>query len=180
MPSRPRAYVAGLRSLRSHCSDAQAACASAAVPPIRVDTVDIIQTVDGSAVTTPQDYFTAVDSKTVGTPVSLGVLRVTQDSATGTVTTQSLTIPVNAQALLPAVAATGQALLDAIWQERRVELAMEQQRWFDIRRQDAASPGRAAQLMLAAGKTFHVGRDELYPIPDGEVQSAKLQQNPGY
>src|SRR5436309_1048070 len=32
------AYVAGLRSLKSHCSDAQAACASAAVPPIRVDT----------------------------------------------------------------------------------------------------------------------------------------------
>ncbi len=174
------AYVAGLRSLKSHCGDAQAACASAAVPPIRVDTVDIIQTVDGSGVTTPQDYLAAVDTKTVGTPVSLGVLRVTQDSATGTVTTQSLTIPINAQALLPAVASSGQALLDAIWQERRVELAMEQQRWFDIRRQDAASPGRAAQLMLAAGKTFHVGRDELYPIPDGEVQSAKLQQNPGY
>ena len=103
-----------------------------------------------------------------------------QNPTTGAVTTQSLTITINAQTLLPDVTSSGQALLDAIWQERRVELAMEQQRWFDIRRQDAVSPGRAAQIMAVVGKTFHVGRDELYPIPDGDVSSAGLCQNPGY
>jgi hypothetical protein len=171
------AYTAGLRSFAAGCSDVS--CASAAIPPVRVDTVDIIQSVNGTAVTTPSDYFTAVNGTIAGSPVTLQVQRLARANPTAPLTSQALTIPITSQNLLPDVAAAGQALLDAIWQERRVELAMEQQRWFDIRRQDGVTPGRAALLMAAAGKTF-VARDTLYPIPSGEVQIAGLQQNPGY
>ncbi len=171
------AYTAGLRSFAAGCSDV--GCASAAVPPVRVDTVDIIQSVNGTAVTTPSDYFTAVNGTTAGSSVTLQVQRMARANPTAALTTQALTITITSQNLLPDVTATGQALLDAIWQERRVELAMEEQRWFDIRRQNGVSPGRAALLMAAAGKTF-VARDTLYPIPSSEAQIAGLQQNPGY
>jgi SusD/RagB-like outer membrane lipoprotein/PDZ domain-containing protein len=171
-PTSP-AFAAGLRSFQSRCV---AGCASATIPPVRVDTIDIIRAVDGTAITTVTDYFTAVNSKTPGTNVTLDVLRVRQDSTTGAITTQTLTITIAAQTLLPNVTATGQALLDAIWQERRVELAMEEQRWFDIIRQNGVFPGRAAQLMGAG----FAPRDTLYPIPAGEAAIAGLQQNPGY
>ena len=170
------AYAAGLRSLYSRCSGT---CASAAVPPFRADTIDLIQAVDGTPVTTLQSYLDAVDTKTAGTPVALGVLRVMQDPTSGAVTTQVLAISVNAQDLLPDVTASGQALLDAIWRERRVELAMEQHRWFEIIRENAVMPGRAAALMTAVGKTFQP-HYTLYPIPAGEVAIAGLAQNPGY
>jgi hypothetical protein len=175
-PTSPAA-TAGLRNFRSHCTDGT--CASATVPPVRVDTLDLIQTVDGSPVTTVQQFLDTVDTKSAGTPVVLGVLRVTQDSATGTVTATPTPITITAQALLPNVAAAGQALLDAIWQERRAELAMEQHRWFDLLRQDAVVPGRAAAAMTAVGKTFQA-HFVLYPIPASEVRIAGLQQNPGY
>ncbi len=170
-------YTAGLRSFAAGCSDG--GCASAAVPPVRVDTVDIIQSVNGTAVTTPSDFFTAVNATTAGSPVALQAQRMARANPTAPLTTQTLAISITSQNLLPDVTATGQALLDAIWQERRAELGMEQQRWFDIRRQNTVSPGRLALLMAAAGKTL-VARDTLYPIPSGEVQIAGLQQNPGY
>jgi hypothetical protein len=168
------AHTAGLRSFTTQCVPGSG-CASAAVPPVRVDTVDIIQTVDGSPVTTPEQFHNTLDNKTPPASVTLGVLRVMQNPTTGAVTTQSLSVAIPAQQLLPDVTATGQTLLEAIWQERRAELAMEQHRWFDIIRQ-----GRAAQLMAAVGRTFVVGKHELYPIPAGQVTIAGLQQNPGY
>jgi hypothetical protein len=136
--------------------------------------MDIIQAVDGSAVNTVDAFLDAVNSKSVGATVALRVLRVSQNDA-GVVNRETLNLSVPAQALLPDVTAGGQALLDAIWQERRVELAMEQHRWFDLIRQ-----GRAAEVLAAAGKNFIAGKHELYPIPSGEVEVAGLQQNPGY
>lgn len=171
-PASP-AYAAGLRDFEGVCSGENNTCPSRAVPPVRVVNADIIQSVDGTPVTTLESFFSAVNSKAPGSQVTLQVLRVTQPSA-GT-STQPLTVTVTAQQLLPDVMAGGQALLNAIWHERRVELAMEQHRWFDIIRQ-----GRAAELMAAAGKQFQTGVHELYPIPLREVQVAGLQQNPGY
>jgi hypothetical protein len=74
-------------------------------------------------------------------------------------------------------AASGPALQLAIWNERRVELAMEHDRFWDIVRQ-----GRAAQLMTANGKTFTPGKNELLPIPSTEIATSggRLTQNPGY
>lgn len=59
----------------------------------------------------------------------------------------------------------GSVTMADVWQERRVELAMENDRYWDIVRQ-----GRAAQLMQASGKTgFIAGRHELLPIPISQI-----------
>lgn len=80
--------------------------------------------------------------------------------------------------ILPDVTETNKDLLrQRIWRERRAELGMEQQRWFDIQRQH-----RAAEVMIAAGKDFVVGKHELLPIPQAEIElsGGKLSQNPNY
>jgi hypothetical protein len=85
---------------------------------------------------------------------------------------------VRARAKLPAVGSLSQtALRDTIWHERRVELAMEYDRFFDIVRQ-----GRAGKLLRAQGKNFVDGKNELYPIPTDQIQlsGGRLTQNPGY
>jgi hypothetical protein len=81
--------------------------------------------------------------------------------------------------ILPEVTTTDKdELRKAIWHERRVELAMEQHRFFDIVRQ-----GRAEELMHKVGKTnFVAGKNEIYPIPqiDIDLSNGVLVQNPGY
>ncbi|MEO0790409.1 MAG: RagB/SusD family nutrient uptake outer membrane protein [Bacteroidota bacterium] len=80
--------------------------------------------------------------------------------------------------VLPDVTTTNRSeLREAIWHERRVELAMEQQRWFDLVRQ-----GRAAEVMGAISPNFVAGKHELFPIPQGEIDLSQgaLDQNPGY
>ena len=80
--------------------------------------------------------------------------------------------------ILPDVTTTDQSQLrEKIYKERRVELAMEQHRWFDLKRW-----GRAAQVMQAVGKNFVAGKHELFPIPQTEIDltSGKIQQNPNY
>lgn len=64
-----------------------------------------------------------------------------------------------------------------IWQERRAELALEQDRFFDLVRQ-----GRAGQVLRAHGKAFVDGKHELFPIPQAQrdLSGGRLTQNPGY
>ena len=80
--------------------------------------------------------------------------------------------------ILPDIETTDQSeLRPIIWRERRAELAMEQQRWFDLVRQN-----RAASVMQAVGKDFMENKHELLPIPQSEidVSGGSLSQNPGY
>lgn len=81
--------------------------------------------------------------------------------------------------ILPNVTTTDKTNLRlAIWHERRVELAMEQQRWWDLLR-----TGRLAERMTATGKTnFKAGKNELFPIPQREITitGGSITQNPGY
>lgn len=81
--------------------------------------------------------------------------------------------------ILRDITVTDQAQLrEIIWHERRIELAMEQHRWFDLVR-----TGRAAEELHGAGKTAFVpGKHELFPIPQSEIDlsAGNLQQNPGY
>lgn len=65
----------------------------------------------------------------------------------------------------------------AIWKERRLELAFEHDRWFDLIR-----TGQAKTAMAADGKNFVVGKDELFPIPQKFIDESHglSQQNPGY
>ncbi|MGN7820440.1 RagB/SusD family nutrient uptake outer membrane protein [Chitinophaga sp. 22536] len=69
------------------------------------------------------------------------------------------------------VTASGTALRQAIWDERRLELAMEGDRFFDLVR-----TGRAASVITG----FKAGKNELFPIPQREIEISQLQQNPGY
>lgn len=79
-------------------------------------------------------------------------------------------------AILPDVTVTDKTQLrNAIWHERRVELAMEFDRFFDLVRQ-----GRAATVLGPLG--FKAGRNEVWPIPQNEIDisAGVLTQNPGY
>ena len=69
----------------------------------------------------------------------------------------------------------GQALLDAIFDERRMELATEGHRFFDLVR-----TGRAADVLGPQG--FQTNKNEILPIPQTEldVSEGSLKQNPGY
>ncbi len=81
-------------------------------------------------------------------------------------------------AILADVTTTDQTLLrNAIRQERRVEFGMEHERFFDIVRW-----GIAADAFQAQGKTFVVGKHELLPIPQTQIDLSKgvLTQNFGY
>jgi len=80
---------------------------------------------------------------------------------------------------LPDIVTTDQSVArTAIRHERRIELAMEHDRFFDIVRW-----GIAGDAMSAAGKTnFDVRRDVLLPIPQTQIDLSKnvLTQNFGY
>lgn len=68
--------------------------------------------------------------------------------------------------------------LDAIYHERRLELAFEGQRWFDLIRR----PQRALQALQDQGKT-NVSTDRLLlPIPQYVIDETDglITQNPGY
>jgi hypothetical protein len=70
---------------------------------------------------------------------------------------------------LPSVPVT----LATIKNERRMELAGEGHRFFDlVRWGDAASK--------LANRGFVAGKDEIFAIPASELQGTKLKQNPGY
>jgi len=69
------------------------------------------------------------------------------------------------------ITATGATLKQAIWDERRLELAMEGDRFFDLVR-----TGQAATKITG----FATGKHEVFPIPQAEINISGLTQNPGY
>ncbi len=117
--------------------------------------------------------------------------------------------PASTDRLLPKVNATGDALLQAIWQERRVELAMESLRFYDLVRtgrfldvmenekeKQRAAGGRYDGFYSESINKFFYGirgnlagkcldgpnGNKVYvlPIPLKEQQGYGLTQNPGY
>jgi len=93
----------------------------------------------------------------------------------------------------------------AIWFERRIELSMEGQRFFDLQRYDGLYGGPEPAGYMASvinayiakntayptaffantvlkNATFTAGRNEIYPIPTGEISAEQgaLKQNPNY
>ena len=82
---------------------------------------------------------------------------------------QSLLNAVRARVGLPTVPAT----LDNIYNERKLELATEGHRWFDLVR-----TGKAASVL--AFKGFKAGTNEILPIPLVDMNNTKMKQNPNY
>ncbi len=80
---------------------------------------------------------------------------------------------VRERAGLDPVTLTGNNLLEAIYQERRLELVGEGHRFFDLVR-----TGRAAQNIDG----FTTGKNELFPVPLEEIEFSQgnWSQNPGY
>ena len=77
--------------------------------------------------------------------------------------------------LAPTTATTADALRTAIAKERRLELAFEGHRWYDLKR-----TGKAIETMTALGYTINENK-LLFPIPQGERdKNINLKQNPGY
>ncbi|MDU1890673.1 MAG: RagB/SusD family nutrient uptake outer membrane protein [Dysgonomonas sp.] len=67
-------------------------------------------------------------------------------------------------------------LRKAIWHERRLELAFEHDRWFDLVR-----TGEAESVMKAHGKQFVKGKHELFPVSNTQLlDTPSLGQNPGW
>lgn len=63
--------------------------------------------------------------------------------------------------------------MDNILKERRLELAGEGHRWFDLRRN-----GLLTEKLGDRG--FQAGKHEIFPIPSRELENTKLVQNPNY
>ncbi|WP_425635871.1 RagB/SusD family nutrient uptake outer membrane protein [Algoriphagus yeomjeoni] len=80
---------------------------------------------------------------------------------------------VRARVDMPAINSSGDALYQAILEERRFELSGEGYRFFDLVR-----TGQAADNISG----FVVGKNELFPIPQVEIDLAggNWSQNPGY
>jgi len=82
---------------------------------------------------------------------------------------QALLDAVRARVGLPSISGS----MDAILNERRLELAGEGHRWYDLVR-----TGKAATAL--AFKGFTSGKNEILPIPLAELENTKLVQNPNY
>jgi len=68
----------------------------------------------------------------------------------------------------------GSVTVQDVWDERRAELAMEEDRFFDLIR-----TGQAATAL--SGRGFVSGKNNLFPIPASQLQlNGNLTQNPNY
>lgn len=143
-----------------------------------INNMDVIQAIDGNAVSNVQEFENEMMSKVPGQPITVDVQRITETFSGGSKSTnsQELQFTITTQELLPDITSSGQQLLEDIWHERRIELALEQHRLFDTRRQ-----GRTGDLLRAQGKDFDDNTHMLFPIPQGEVDlNPEMEQNPGY
>lgn len=70
--------------------------------------------------------------------------------------------------------ALGSLTMQDVWDERRAELALEEDRFFDLVR-----TGRAASVLTSLG--YVEGKNNVYPIPTTQLQlNTNLVQNPNY
>lgn len=86
----------------------------------------------------------------------------------------------------------GSDLLNAIRHERRVELAMEAHRWFDLVRwyggegngldtyMNVTYPATETEAACNHMAKFIAGKNEIFPIPAEEIELNHMDQNPRY
>jgi len=85
--------------------------------------------------------------------------------------------PLNAVRIRAGLNSATDLTTEAVWAERRLELAFEHDRYFDLVRQ-----GRAAQVLNSKGIPFVAGKHEVFPIPQEQIDisGGALVQNPNY
>ena len=85
---------------------------------------------------------------------------------------------IRSRALIPNLTAglTKDQFRDAVLLERNLELAMEEHRWFDLKRTD-----RLKSTLIATGRTWN-DKYFLFPLPQSEIDASNgvIEQNPGY
>ncbi|WP_405384180.1 RagB/SusD family nutrient uptake outer membrane protein [Maribacter sp. LLG6340-A2] len=108
--------------------------------------------------------------------IVLSLAEVENELQGGSSTAISLLNSIRTRAGLPETTATTQEeLREAIALERRLELSLEGQRWFDLLRTD-----KAIEVLSSKGKTISEN-DLLMPIPQNQLDAdPTLEQNPGY
>ena len=79
--------------------------------------------------------------------------------------------------LAPVNAISQLSMRNKVYKERRVEMAFEHDRMFDLRR-----TGRAAAVLQALGKPYISPKHDLFPIPQRQIDLSgnRIMQNPGY
>jgi len=110
-----------------------------------------------------RDYVNMIRSRAQGSTMPLG-------SALGQ--TSNYSYDTFSGASVPPILSTGDDLLKDIWKERRLELALEGIRYFDLIR-----TGRTSLLPNEDNYKTH---DGLLPLPIGDVNTFGLAQNKGY
>jgi starch-binding outer membrane protein, SusD/RagB family len=94
--------------------------------------------------------------------------------------------PTNPATSLPDITTTDPDLVrQAIWRERRLELAMEGHRRYDLMRQERFGEvmrAYAAKYNTDKGRLFNDSRDYVLPVPGNEVllSQGAVEQNPGF
>jgi tetratricopeptide (TPR) repeat protein len=89
-------------------------------------------------------------------------------------------------AVLPDITETDKdALRQLIWKEQRVEFGQEYERFFELVRQGRAGQvlrAYAAKYNTAKGQGFRDGVNDVFPIPQSEINlsKGKITQNSGY
>ncbi|MNL42214.1 SusD family protein [compost metagenome] len=73
-------------------------------------------------------------------------------------------------------------MIDLILEERRLELAFEYKRWYDIKRRNLGEKVFKGTNSLEPHDSFNAARDYLMPLPRVELQVNPnlAPQNPGY
>ena len=95
-------------------------------------------------------------------------------SVAGTLSNMTADQAVNLVRVRAGLAPLSGVTLQQIWDERRAELALEEDRFFDLIRTEQAATALAS-------KGFVTGKNEVYPIPGAQIQlNPHLIQNNGY
>lgn len=130
-----------------------------------------------SAIAEPWDGNKGITAKNLRILKYSDILLIRAESAVHLGNDSEALTQVNAIRERAGLAAVTVVTLQSVYKERRWEMAMEHDRWFDLVR-----TGQAPAAMAANGKTFTVGVNEVFPIPQEQITASggTLTQNNGY